>query len=125
MCTLPKGQTQINSLDSMKEYDIAIIGGGPAGIMAAIAASQNSSNVILLEKNSQLGRKLLLTGGGRCNITNSKPIKQLLTFFNNKNFLKHSLQTRIYFRFLILILLRKRTIEFSPKAENQGMSLMV
>ena len=90
MCTLPKRQTQINSLDSMKEYDIAIIGGGPAGIMAAIAASQNSSNVILLEKNSQLGRKLLLTGGGRCNITNSKPIKQLLTFFNNKNFLKHS-----------------------------------
>ena len=74
MCTLPKRQTQINSLDSMKEYDIAIIGGGPAGIMAAIAASQNSSNVILLEKNSQLGRKLLLTGGGRCNITNSKPI---------------------------------------------------
>ena len=71
-------------------YDLIVIGGGPAGIMAAIAASQNSSNVILLEKNSSLGRKLLMSGGGRCNITNSKPIKQLLTFFNNKNFLKHS-----------------------------------
>ena len=89
MCTLPKRQTQINSLDSMKEYDIAIIGGGPAGIMAAIAASR-TSRVILLEKNPSLGRKLLMTGGGRCNITNNKPIKQLLTFFNNKNFLKHS-----------------------------------
>lgn len=74
----------------MEEYDIAIIGGGPAGIMAAIAASRTSSDVILLEKNSSLGRKLLLTGGGRCNITNGKPIKQLLTFFNNRNFLKHS-----------------------------------
>ena len=73
----------------MEKFDIAIIGGGPAGIMAAIAASRTSS-VILIEKNSYLGRKLLLTGGGRCNITNAKPIKQLLTFFNNKNFLKHS-----------------------------------
>lgn len=73
----------------MKQYDIAIIGGGPAGIMAAIAASR-TSDVILLEKNPFLGRKLLLSGGGRCNITNNKPIKQLLTFFNNKNFLKHS-----------------------------------
>jgi hypothetical protein len=76
----------------MEKYDIAIIGGGPAGIMAAIAASR-TSRVILLEKNSSLGRKLLMTGGGRCNITNAKPIKQLLTFFNNKNFLKHSLYT--------------------------------
>ena len=74
----------------MKEYDIAIIGGGPAGIMAAIAASKNSSRVILLEKNSSLGRKLLITGGGRCNITNAKPIKQLLNSYSHKNFLKHS-----------------------------------
>ena len=60
--------------------------------MAAIAAS-GTSRVILLEKNPSLGRKLLMTGGGRCNITNDKPIKQLLTFFNNKNFLKHSFYT--------------------------------
>lgn len=73
----------------MNEYDIAIVGGGPAGIMAAITASKNS-NVILLEKNSSLASKLLLTGGGRCNITNNKPIKKLLDSYSNKNFLKHS-----------------------------------
>ena len=71
------------------EYDIAIIGGGPAGIIAAIASSA-TSNVILLEKNSSLGKKLLLTGGGRCNITNNKPPKKLLSFYDKKNFLKHS-----------------------------------
>ena len=77
----------------MEEYDIAVIGGGPAGIMAAIAASQNSSSVVLLEKNSSLGRKLLMTGGGRCNVTNQKPIKKLLNIYPQKNFLKHSFYT--------------------------------
>ncbi|MBQ6349841.1 MAG: aminoacetone oxidase family FAD-binding enzyme [Methanobrevibacter sp.] len=76
----------------MKEYDIAVIGGGPAGMMAAIAAGK-TSKVILLEKNPDLGSKLLLTGGGRCNITNNKPIKKLLNSFDNKNFLKHSFFT--------------------------------
>lgn len=53
------------------KYDIAIIGGGPAGLMAAARASEVGARVILLEKNAVLGRKLLLTGGGRCNITNN------------------------------------------------------
>lgn len=75
----------------MKEYDIAIIGGGPGGMMAAIAAK--NCNVVILEKNQQLGRKLLLTGGGRCNITNNKPIKKLLYSFDEKNFLKHAFYT--------------------------------
>ena len=74
------------------DYDIAVIGGGPAGIMAAIASGK-TSNVILLEKNSSLGKKLFLTGGGRCNITNNKPPKKLLTFFDEKNFLKTSFYT--------------------------------
>ena len=74
------------------DYDIAIIGGGPAGIMAAIASSK-TANVVLLEKNPSLGKKLLLTGGGRCNITNNKPPKKLLSFYDKKNFLKHSFFT--------------------------------
>ncbi|MBU1078664.1 MAG: NAD(P)/FAD-dependent oxidoreductase [Spirochaetes bacterium] len=55
-----------------EEYDIAVIGGGPAGMMAAGTAAQKGARVILLEKNSRPGRKLLITGKGRCNITNAE-----------------------------------------------------
>ncbi len=55
----------------MKQYDVAVIGGGPAGMMAAIAASQAGATVALIERNAQLGRKLLATGNGRCNLTNA------------------------------------------------------
>ncbi len=53
-------------------YDIAVIGGGPAGMMAAGRAAELGAKVILLEKNNGLGEKLLITGGGRCNITNEE-----------------------------------------------------
>ena len=49
---------------------VLIIGGGPAGMMAAYAAQKNHHNVHIFEKNAQLGKKLLLTGHGRCNVTN-------------------------------------------------------
>lgn len=52
-------------------YDIAIIGGGPAGMMAAIRAAELGRHVVLIEKNDKLGKKLLVTGGGRCNVTNA------------------------------------------------------
>ncbi|MEN6519662.1 MAG: NAD(P)/FAD-dependent oxidoreductase [Armatimonadota bacterium] len=55
----------------MKKYDAAVIGAGPAGIMAAITASKNGKRVILIDRNPQLGRKLLSTGNGRCNLTNT------------------------------------------------------
>lgn len=53
-------------------YDIAVVGGGPAGMMAAGRAAELGAKVILLEKNAGLGEKLLITGGGRCNITNEQ-----------------------------------------------------
>lgn len=58
--------------------NVIIIGGGPAGMMAAIASAENGNNVILLEKKESLGRKLLITGKGRCNITSSLPIDEFI-----------------------------------------------
>ena len=57
---------------------VIVIGGGPAGMMAAITAAENGNNVILLEKMERLGRKLLITGKGRCNITSSLPIEEFI-----------------------------------------------
>ena len=57
-----------------------IIGGGPAGMLAAISSAKSGDNVILLEKNNQLGKKILITGKGRCNITSSLEISE---FINN------------------------------------------
>jgi len=53
-------------------WDVAVVGGGPAGMMAAGRAADNGASVILLEKNASLGKKLLITGGGRCNVTNAE-----------------------------------------------------
>lgn len=53
-------------------FDVAVIGGGPAGMMAAGRAAELGARVILLEKNAGLGKKLLITGGGRCNIFNAE-----------------------------------------------------
>lgn len=99
----------------MKEYEIAIIGGGPAGMMAAIAA--DSDDVVILEKNQELGKKLLLTGGGRCNITNNKPIKKLLNSFDDKNFLKHSFYTLTNEK--LLEIFEKKGLSFIEEDDNR------
>jgi predicted Rossmann fold flavoprotein len=59
-------------LKPQDKYHTIVIGGGPAGLMAAGRAAENGARVLLFEKNSLLGRKLLLTGGGRCNLTNAE-----------------------------------------------------
>ena len=53
-------------------WDVAVIGGGPAGMMAAGRAAEKGASVVLLEKNASLDKKLLITGGGRCNVTNAE-----------------------------------------------------
>ena len=59
-------------------YQTIIIGGGPSGLMAAAAASQHSDKVLLIEKKKGLGRKLKISGGGRCNVTNRLPYEEII-----------------------------------------------
>jgi predicted Rossmann fold flavoprotein len=66
---------------SDEQFDVIVIGGGPSGMMAAGGAAKRGKKVLLLEKNESLGKKLKITGGGRCNITNEE--------FDNKKLLKH------------------------------------
>ncbi|SDB09775.1 hypothetical protein SAMN02910293_00518 [Streptococcus henryi] len=62
----------------MTHYDTIIIGGGPAGMMAAISSSYYGQKTLLIEKNRRLGKKLAGTGGGRCNVTNNGTLDDLL-----------------------------------------------
>ncbi len=58
--------------DLERLWDVVVIGGGPSGMMAAGRAAESGARVLLLEKNEGLGKKLLITGGGRCNVTNAE-----------------------------------------------------
>lgn len=95
-------------------WDVAVIGGGPAGMMSAGRSAELGAKVILIEKNDTLGKKLLITGGGRCNVTNAEydnrkllerfkddgkflfsafsqwSVKETLDFFHN-----HKMETKI------------------------------
>lgn len=62
----------------MKDVDGIVIGGGPAGMFAAITAASRGQRVLLLERNDRLGRKLLITGKGRCNVTNDCSAQEVL-----------------------------------------------
>jgi predicted Rossmann fold flavoprotein len=67
-------------------WDVIVIGGGPAGMMSAIRASERGGRVLLIEKNDILGKKLLITGGGRCNVTNAElDNRKLLSKFKDSD----------------------------------------
>lgn len=58
--------------------DVIVIGGGPSGLMAAIAAAEQQKKVVLIEKGSKLGKKLAISGGGRCNVTNRLSAEEIV-----------------------------------------------
>ena len=62
----------------MMGHDVIVIGGGPAGMFAAITAARQGAKVLLLEQNDRLGKKLLITGKGRCNVTNNCTAQEVL-----------------------------------------------
>jgi len=73
----------------MKNFNVVIIGAGASGLMASVRAAKLTDKVLLLEKNNSLGKKLLLSGKGRCNLTNIAQLDEFLTHFGKQgNFLR-------------------------------------
>lgn len=79
-------------MNNFKHSEVIVIGGGAAGIIAAWRAASLGVDTLLIEKNNTLGRKLLISGSGKCNITHSGTVEELLKGFpkNEANFLKYS-----------------------------------
>ena len=72
----------------MNNSDVIVIGGGAAGMLASVTAAMNGAHVTLLERNEKLGRKIYITGKGRCNLTNLvEPNEFLPNVVNNSKFL--------------------------------------
>ncbi|MGL4980429.1 MAG: NAD(P)/FAD-dependent oxidoreductase [Fusobacteriaceae bacterium] len=76
----------------MKKYDLIVVGAGPSGIFTAIEVASHGKKVLLIEKNKKIGKKLLIAGQGRCNLTNSCELKEfLLKYGDGGRFLKSAL----------------------------------
>lgn len=101
----------------MKKYDVAVIGAGAAGAMAAIRAGQLKRRVVLIERNDSIGKKILITGKGRCNLTNTAGEDAFIAKFGKRGeFLRtafHSFSNEDLIAFF-------RSMGLEIKAERQG-----
>ncbi|UWD47358.1 NAD(P)/FAD-dependent oxidoreductase [Clostridioides difficile] len=96
---------------------VIVVGGGPSGMMAALSASKNNNEVILIERNVELGRKLRATGGGRCNFTNSREIEDFFDkVVNNKKFLYSSFYT--FTNKNLISYFESKNLEYKIEEEN-------
>ena len=93
-----------------KKYDVVVVGAGPAGIIAAGRAAELGAKVLIVEKMRQAGRKLLITGKGRCNITNNAPVSEYFrNIFPQGRFLKYAFER--FFNEDIIRLLNEHGVE--------------
>lgn len=120
---------KMNSQNTQYDYDVIVIGGGAAGMMAVARAKELGKKVLLLEKNAKLGEKLKITGGGRCNVTNAEfDTRQLLKNYGKaENFLYSPFsqfgvkETFEFFEKLnlpLVIQARKRAFPYTEKAHD-------
>ena len=104
-------------MKSLLLYDLAVVGAGPAGIMAAIRAGQLKKNVVLIERNNSIGKKILISGRGRCNLTNIASLDAFIEKFGRQgNFLRSALFT--FFNHDLIDFFKDRGLEL--KSERQG-----
>ena len=101
----------------LSNYDIAVIGAGAAGSMAAITAALSNKKIVLIERNSSIGHKILLSGKKRCNITNSADIESFIEVFGKQgSFLRQSFNA--FFSDDLISFFKERGLEM--KVERQG-----
>jgi hypothetical protein len=99
----------------LMKYNLVVVGAGAAGLMAAWRAADAGARVLLLEKNNLPGRKLLLSGAGRCNLTNAAPLDEfILSYFENGRFLYPAFQR--FFRPELLALLHRQGLTVREEA---------
>lgn len=115
--------------NTKQNFDVIVIGGGASGMMAAIVAAREGKKVCIIEKNKNLGEKLRISGGGRCNITNAEEdIHKLLSVYGNaKDFLYSpfsqfsNIDTFKFFEDLglpLVVQARKRAFPHTEKASD-------
>lgn len=98
---------------------IIVVGGGPSGIISAISAAKQNHSVTLIEQNESLGKKLKLTGGGRCNITNNRYIEDFFDkIVNNGKFLYSSFYS--FSNYDLLEYLKSIGVEYKIEEENDS-----
>lgn len=71
-------------MNKLDRFEVAVVGAGPAGLMAAFSAASKGHSVTIYERNTTAGKKLLLTGNGRCNLTNTTPFREFVRKFGKK-----------------------------------------
>lgn len=107
----------------MIKRDLVVIGGGASGLFAAAIALERGVKVLLIEKNSRCGRKIAITGKGRCNVTNTKPWPEFSThihpnnkFFRSAFYAMDNLRTIEFFEKIGLPLVEERGDRVFPKS---------
>ena len=98
------------------KYDVVVLGAGAAGLMAAITAASRKKSVLVIERSNKVGKKILMSGGGRCNFTNTDlEFENFLS--NNEHFCKSALSRYTAWDFIELV--KKHEIEFEERKHNQ------